>query len=161
MMDYRIQPHTRRCVVTGKELKPGEKFFTALVEENHQFVRRDYSIEAWQGPPVEAFSFWMGHVPRETDARPQIDEELLLDCFLRLEGQNEPRKVNFRYVVALLLMRQKRLKFVDAKISRGQEILVVQNARDKKRYEVINPQLSEPEIDNVQEEVFKVLGWEQ
>jgi hypothetical protein len=161
MIEYRIQAHTRRCCLTGRELRPGEKFFTALLEENDQFVRKDYSAEAWQGPPEGCFSFWAGRVPRQGEQqRPQIDDELLLDCFDRLEGQDEPRKVNFRYVVALLLMRRKRFKFTDARLVGGQEILVVANPRDKKKYDVVNPHLSEEEIAVVQEEVFKVLGWE-
>jgi hypothetical protein len=161
MMEYRIQPHSRRCTITGRELKPGEKFFTALLEENNQFVRRDFSTEAWQGPPPEAFSFWAGRVPRESEARrPQIDDEMLLECFHRLEGQTEPRKVNFRYVVALLLMRRKRLKFIDARLVQSQEVLVVFCPREKKKYDLVNPHLSEEEIASVQDEVFKVLGWE-
>jgi hypothetical protein len=161
MMDYRIQPHTRRCVVTGRELKPGDKFFTALVDDNGQFVRRDYSVEAWQGPPPGVFSFWTGHVPRDTDPnKPRFDDEMFLECFHRLEGQEEPRKVNFRYVVALLLMRRKRLRFVDARMEHGREVITVSCVRDRNKYEVVNPHLSEAEIGAVQEEVFKVLGWQ-
>ncbi len=161
MMEYRIQPHTRHCVVTGRELKPGERYFTALVEENSQFIRKDYSSDAWQGPPPGAFGFWGGRVPRNTEAhKPHFDDDLLLDCFHQLEGQEEPRKVNFRYVVALLLLRRKRLRFVDARLSAGGETLVVASVRDKKQHDVVNPHLSENEIATVQEEVFKVLGWE-
>jgi hypothetical protein len=160
-MDYQIQPHTRRCAVTGREIKPGERFYTVLLEEGQQFVRRDYSAEAWQGAPAGAFSFWAGKVAENAESqRPPIDDELLLDCFHRLEGQLEPHQVNFRYVVALLLMRRKRLRFEDARQKNGQEAIVVRCLRDRKSYEVFNPRLSEEEIASVQEEVFKVLGWE-
>src|SRR5438309_1207000 len=102
MTDYQIQPPSRRCAVTGRELQPGEKFFTALLEEGTKFVRRDYSSAAWQGPPPQAFSFWCGRVPaREESKRPPIDDEMLVDCFHRLEGQTEPGRINFRFVVAL------------------------------------------------------------
>jgi len=160
-MDYQIQPHTRHCSVTGRELQPGERFFTALMEEDNKFVRKDYSHEAWNGPPPDAFSFWGGKVPDVKDGRKlDIDDEILIDCFHRLENQDDPRKVNFRYTVALLLMRRKRLKFEDAKQVNGQEVLVVRCPRDKKKYEVVNPQLDDEEIAAVQEEVFQVLGWE-
>jgi hypothetical protein len=160
-MDYQIQPHTRHCTLTGRELRPGEKFFTVLVEENHQFQRRDFSAEAWQGPPAGAFSFWTGRVPENSESRrPTIDDELLLDCFHRLEGQQDSHRLNFRYVVALWLMRRKRLRFEDARQQDGQEIVVVRGARDRKTHEVLNPRLSDEEVAAVQEEVFKVLGWE-
>ena len=109
MSDYQLQPNSRRCSVSGRELKPGETYFSVLLDEHGRFMRREYSREAWQGPPEGAFSFWCGKVPaREQDRRPPVDDDLLLDCFTRLEGQNEPARVNFRYIVALLLMRQRR-----------------------------------------------------
>lgn len=160
-MDYQIQPHTRCCAVTGKEIKPGDKFYTVLVDEDHHFVRKDYCSEAWQGPPPNAFSFWMGRMPDDSAPRRLlIDDEILMDCFGRLEGQNDPNKVNFRYVVALLLMRRKRLKFEDALHEDGQEVLVLRAGREKKTYKVVNPRLSDDEIETVQNEVFKVLGWD-
>src|SRR6185369_15047204 len=102
MTDYQIQPNTRRCVVTGRDLRPGEKFYTALLEDGAQFVRNDYSLEAWQGPPAGAFSFWSGKVPDSEEPRkPRFDDDLLVDCFGRLEGASDPSKVSFRYVIAL------------------------------------------------------------
>src|SRR5689334_17766553 len=103
MVDYQIQPNTRRCAVTGRELVPGEKFFSVLLEEGGAFVRHDYSQDAWEGPPEGAFSFWTGTVPaQDTSRRLRIDDDLLADCFHRLEGETEPSRINFRYVVALL-----------------------------------------------------------
>jgi hypothetical protein len=160
-MDYQIQANTRRCAVTGRELLPGEKFFTALFDEAGQFHRKDYSSEAWQGPPPNAFSFWSGHVPAQDDARRfRIDDDLLLDCFQRLEGQADPERVQFRYVVALLLMRRKKLKFEEARTAGDQETLCLRCARTGTRYQVTNPRLTEEQMAAVQDEVFRVLGWQ-
>ncbi len=60
MTDYQIQPNTRRCVATGRELPPGTKFYSVLLEQDGKLVRQDFSSEAWQGPPPGAFSFWAG-----------------------------------------------------------------------------------------------------
>ncbi|HEV3255990.1 MAG TPA: hypothetical protein VG013_03850 [Gemmataceae bacterium] len=161
MIDYQIQAHTRRCAATGRELHPGEKFYTVLFDDGGQFVRHDYSSEAWQGPPAGTFSFWAGRVPaQEESRRPQIDDDLLVDCFGRLEGQTDPGRVNFRYVVALLLMRRKRFKFEEVRTEGDQEILYLRCARTRNQYRVLNPRLTEDEMMAVQEEVFKVLGWE-
>src|SRR5438270_239753 len=110
-MEYEIELHTRRCAVTGRELKPGERYYAALIEDGVQLTRRDYCAEAWQGPPDDAFSFWTGHVPPTGEKpRPRFDDDLLEECFLRLEGAADSSKVNFRYVVALLLVRRRRFK---------------------------------------------------
>ena len=160
MTEYQIQPITRRCCVTGKELQPGERYFTALVEEGEGFARQDYSVEGWQGPPARAFSFWTGKVPAaQQPARPRIDDDLLEECFQRLEGQAEMAKINFRYVVALLLIRRKRFKFEQSKVEDGMERMVLRDTRADVIHEVVNPRLTEAEMAAVQDEVFKVLGW--
>jgi hypothetical protein len=161
MTDYQIQGNTRRCALSGRELCPGERAYSVLFDEDGKLVRRDYAPESWHGPPAGAFSFWVGRVPApEEGRRPRIDDELLLDCFRRLEGQTEPQHVQFRYVVALLLMRRKRFKFEEARREGGNEILVLRCARTRTLYQVVNPRLSEEEMQLAQAEVFKVLGWE-
>ena len=161
MIDYQIQANTRRCAITGRELLPGDQFYSVLLDEGGKFIRQDFSREAWPGPPPSAFSFWTGRVPRgEANRRPRIDDDLLLDCFCRLEGQTQPDRVNFRYVLALLLMRRKRLKFEEARIDGESETLFLRCPRSGAHYQAVNPRLTEEQMATVQEEVFKVLGWE-
>ena len=89
-----------------------------------------------------------------------INDELLMDCLGRLADAVEPGPIRFRYVVALLLMRRKRLKFEDAKRDAAeQEILVLRDAKTGDRFHVIDPRLSEDESATVQDEVFNVFGW--
>jgi hypothetical protein len=161
MTDYKITASTRRCVLTGRELKPGDRFFSVLREEAGKFVRVDYSADAWQGPPPDAFSFWAGRIPTdEGRRRPPIDDELLLDCFQRLEGQDDPARVRFRYVVALFLMRRRRFRFEEAVMADGLEVLCLRCTRTGARHRVVNPGLTDEEVLTVQEEVFSALGWE-
>jgi hypothetical protein len=161
--DFQIQASSRRCCVTGRELQTGEKFYSVLIEQAGKLVRQDYSLEAWKGPPEGTFSFWMARVnPPESKRRPPIDDEMLLDCFVRLEGQTDPGKVRFRYIVALLLLRRKRLDDRPGKrpASGEPEILVLRCVRTGEEYQVFDPCLTEQEMATVQDEVFQVLGWE-
>ena len=158
-MEYQIQPNSRRCAITGRELKPGERYFAALIEEGAQFARRDYSPEGWQGPPSGAFSFWAGRVaPPQQNHRPQFDDDLLEECFNRLAGQTDPSRVNFRYVVALLLVRRRRFRIqTDAAETTGS--MTVRCGRTGALHCLTVPQLTEEEMLHVQDEVFQVLGW--
>jgi hypothetical protein len=161
MTEYQIEANTRRCALSGRELRPGEKFYSVLFEEGGKFQRRDYSTEVWQGTPPNAFSFWTGRIPTaEENPRPRFDDEMLLDCFQRLEGNEDLGRMNFRYVLALLLMRRKRFRFEEVRSEGEREILCLRCVRTGNSHRVVNPRLTEDEMAAVQEEVFKVLGWQ-
>lgn len=161
MIDYQIHPSTRRCSATGRELQPGERYFGVLLEEGGKFVRKDYSVEAWQGAPEGAFSFWMGRLPpAQGKRRLPIDDEMLMECFQRLEGQWEPNRIRFRYVVGLLLMRRRRLRLEETQQDGPQEVLYLRCTRTGTRHAVVNPNLTDEELATVQEDVFQALGWE-
>jgi hypothetical protein len=161
MTDYQIQAPTRRCAVTGRELQPGEKYVTALLDEGGRFARRDFGPDAWVGPPDNAIAHWAARVPAHGEAakRPPIDDDLLAECFQRLDGAAEPGQVQFRYVVALLLMRRKRFKFEDVTKDAAGETLILRDIRTGDRYHVADPGLTEEAMTAVQDEVFRVLGW--
>jgi hypothetical protein len=160
-MEYQIEATTRKCVASGRELRAGERIFSVLRSVEGKFARQDYAPEVWRGPPADAFSFWASRVPAADEVRkPPIDDELLLDCFRRLQGDQQPDRIQFAYVVALLLLRRKRLKFEAARVEEGREVLRFHCPRSRDVFEAINPNLSDEEMASVQEEVFRVLGWE-
>jgi hypothetical protein len=160
--EFEIQGPTRVCAATGRELAPGDRFYAALTDEAGKFVRRDFAADAWPGPPPGAVAHWAGRVPASDRPRkPTFNDDLLLDCFRHLAEAAELDRVNFRYVVALLLMRRKRLKFEDARQRPdGSAVLVVRDAKSGSRHEVADPRLSAADVEAVQAEVFRVLGWE-
>jgi hypothetical protein len=160
MTEYHIQPPTRRCSATGRELRAGERFFTALVETGAHFERRDFAPEAWTGPPEGAFSHWFGKVPATHEhQKPRFDDELLEECFHRTSDAVEQSRINFRYVLALLLVRRKKLRFEDSRSEDGQEWMILTCPRTGDRYEVLNPRLDADEMKLAQDEVFQILGW--
>jgi hypothetical protein len=99
-------------------------------------------------------------VPPTHDAhKPRFDDDLLEECFHRLEGQTDPGRVNFRYVVALLLVRRRRYKLEQTATEAGVETMTVKCLKTGTKHAVTNPRLTEDEMAQVQEEVFHVLGW--
>ena len=161
MTDYQIQASTRRCALTGREIQPGDRYYSVLLDEGGTFVRKDYSESSWQGPPQGAFSFWKTRLgPDHKPRRLPIDDELLLECFHRLEGELQPAKVAFRFVLALLLVRRKRLRLEDIRKEEEKEILHLRCPKKGERFQAVDPGLPDDELESVQEEVFRVLGWE-
>lgn len=163
MTDYDIQAPAKVCAASGRELKPGDRFFAVLTDEAGKLVRTDYAAEAWPGAPANAVAYWAGKVPAagQKPRKPVVNDDLLLDCFDRLKESTDPDGLNFRYVAALLLMRRKRFKFEDAlRDEHGRDVMVVRDARGAATHHVVDPRLSDEQIAAVQAEVFRVLGWE-
>jgi hypothetical protein len=158
---YPIQHHSRVCAATGRALSPGEKYHSALFDEAGQLVRKDYSAAGWPGPPEKAFALWTGRVPElHQKRRLTFDDDLLMECFERLAEETERPRVQFRYVLALLLLRRKRLKFEDVRREGCQDYLLLKCPATGAAFEVLDPRLAESDVERVQDEVFKLLGWE-
>jgi len=157
-MQYDIASTTRRCARTGRDLKPGERHMVVLYDRDERLIREDISQDAWQAPPEQAFAWWQSTVPQPgANIRLMIDEGLVYDCFIRLEGDAEPQKVNFRYVLALWLLRKRKLKFEEVKKDERGEWLLLREARIKKIHQVLDPHLNEEAIAQVQQEVEQML----
>ncbi len=156
---YQIQGSSRQCARTGRALQPGEWIYSVLYERDGQWVREDISADAWTGPPEQAFSFWKTRVaPAAAAAKPALNLELLWDCFERSSASQEPRQIAFRYVLALLLMRRKRLRFEAIQRDEKGSWLVLREARTKQVHQVFDPQLSEDQTSEVQAEIESLLG---
>jgi hypothetical protein len=162
MTDYEIQGPTRICSATGRELRPGELFHAVLTERDGKFIRADYAADAWPGAPPDAVAHWSGSVPADDKPRkPVINDEVLIGCFDRLKDAVDGDGLNFRYVAALLLMRRKRFRFEDvARDEAGRDVLVLKESRTGTIHRVVDPRLTDEQIATVQDEVFRVLGWE-
>ncbi len=155
-----IQASSRVCCVTGQPLTPGTQYVGVLFERDGQLIREDTHRTAWVGPPEGAIAYWFGKVPTAIQSRkPVVNEALLFDCFDHLSESDIPAKRNFRYVVALLLMRKKKLKFEDVRVTDEGDVLILKDTRTGQQVAVHDPHLSEAEMASVQDEVFTVLGW--
>lgn len=159
MTEYEIQPLSLRCAQSGRELKPGEFYYSVLSESPEGFSRNDYSAEAWTGPRDGAIGFWRSKVPESTGKKHAqlVDDSVILEFFNRLSGEQEAYKINFRYILALLLVRKKVLKLVGVARDSDREVLVLRLPATGEQHRVVNPELTEEQLNAVQTEVERVL----
>lgn len=112
---FHIASATGVCRATGRTLAVGETYIAALVEPeaSDDLEREDYSVEAWDGGarPGEGrrlFGFWRATVPEPNATRKLLaDDDSLMDLFEQLGEESDARKVAFRFVLALLLVRRR------------------------------------------------------
>jgi hypothetical protein len=116
VMDYEIHRSTRHCAKTGRELVPGETFYSVLTAAGSQLVREDFANETWEGPPEGALGWWKSHVP-SPDARKLhwAPNDVMLDLFEQLA--DDAGQADLRYVLALLLIRRRVMRLEDTERS--------------------------------------------
>ena len=113
-MDLKIQRLSPTCNQTGSEFKAGDVIFSALVREEGNLVRRDWSHEAWVSPPDGTLAWWRSVVPEQIDQRASLAPvEVLLDTLESLADQ--PEEASLRYLLALQLLRRKVLRFAESR----------------------------------------------
>lgn len=155
---YEVAAATGRCTATGRDLLEGEEFFTVLMESGESFTRADYSLEGWTGPPPGAFCHFKTKVPvKEKRKKLLVNNELLIGFFERLADQTEPVRVHFRFVLALILMRKRLLRYDGSKIEEGVEIWNMTLPREQRVHRVVNPRLNDEQIETVSGKLSEIL----
>jgi len=158
-MEYQIGGPEKHCLTCGKEIAQGETFHSAIYEGEESFTRRDYCAACWADPPEACYSFWRTRVaPQKENERKKIDAEVVLGFFDQLEAKESDLDLNFRYVLALLLMRKRVLKFDDVERNDGGEFLVLRRPGEQKRHHVLVRSLADEEIRGLTEEVGRLLA---
>lgn len=158
MDEWEINKPLGLCFGTDNEIKCGEEYFAALVETEEGLQRRDFCDEYWQQEKPEVFCYWKTKLP-DPDQKKQlfIDAEMLMVFFERLAEETEQEKINFRFVLMLILMRQRRLKYESSKTEGTQEIWRLKVTGDKQFVEVVNPHLTEEQIEQLSSQVGQIL----
>jgi hypothetical protein len=157
MLDFEIQRCSRRCFATERELKDGEVCYSVLIPEGSSVVRRDYSREAWQGPPDNALGWWQTTVVDPSAGRPQwAPGDVMLQYFERL--LDDPSAADARYVLALLLVRRRVLRVERTETDNaGQNVLHLFGSRTEAHYQVPEVMPTPERAAQIQQQLAELL----
>ncbi|TWT86760.1 hypothetical protein Mal64_35900 [Pseudobythopirellula maris] len=114
-IDFEIRRPSRRCEATDRELAPGEAFYSVLVREDAEVVRRDVSAAAWTEPPDGSIGWWLARVPGAAEGPRSAPSETLLGLFDL--WADDPNEADARYVLSLLLVRRRVLRVEPAPLA--------------------------------------------
>ena len=158
MGDWEINKPLGQCYGTGREIEPGEDYFGALVETGEGLQRRDFCVDYWESEKPDVFCYWKTRLPHPNQKKQIfVDDDMILAFFERLEKETEQEKVNFRFVLALILMRKRRLKYDATRLEDDEEIWRLRIAGDKQIVEVVNPHLDEEQIEQLSSQIGQIL----
>lgn len=160
-MEYQFRPIGRKCAATGADLSPGSECHSVLVEREGELQRLDYSEEGWTGPPEGTLGVWKCLVPKSAEVRHEpLDTSALMRCFEQLTEEASPAREGLRYILALLLMKKRRLKLETSRIDGEDEYLQLAGAQGEGAYEVRDLKPSENDILQWQRELNVYLASE-
>lgn len=158
MDNWAINKPLGQCSGSGRAIEPGQDYFGALVATEEGLERRDFSAEFWEEAKPEVFCYWKSRLPTADEKKPLfVDDEMLVAFFERLAEETEQEKVNFRFVLALILMRKRRLKY-DATINEdGKEIWRLRVVGEGVFADVVNPHLDDEQVDQLSSQIGQIL----
>lgn len=153
------------CAGCGEALRPKQEYCAALLEQAGDsgpspdgFERRDYCEKCWEQLKPAVFCFWKSRLPEPAEKKKLlVDDAVLLDIFERLAGTDERVKINFRFVLALILMRKRILKYQQTEYCDGQELWIMGQVREQTKHQVLNPRLDDAQIEEVSEQLSSIL----
>ena len=160
-MNYHLKSVGKACAATGKELVPGMKCHSALVEKHGELIRIDFSQEGWDGPPEGTVGHWHFTVPHIVESKtPSMDANSLMRYFEQFGEDLNPAQEKFRYILSLLLLQKKKLKVQNTRLDEDIEYLELVGIHGEGPFEVKQQNLSNEEIEQLQQDLNSHLAAE-
>lgn len=169
---YEIGRPVGECGATGREIAPGEVFVATLCESEEEredgtarsyFHRVDFSVNAWESGsrPERLVFYWRTAMPQPNEKRnPFVDDEILMNLFERLEGDDDAQRLAYRFVLGLILMRKKQLRCVRTEVKANESIWFMRRQGDPPEaplIEMIDPQLADDRVREVADHLGEVF----
>ena len=171
--EYKIGAPSHHCHTCERGFAIGDEYYSAVVEtaqEDH-LARHDFCPQCWKPGEGAYFSFWKARVPepeQPVQRGPRlVDLGRLMQLFEHLADSPDEQVQRFRYVLALVLMRKRRLKIVESRRTAGGrgEALVLRETGSERRHQVSCPSISDDEIRSVADRLREILDmpdkWDQ
>ncbi|MFM7806814.1 MAG: hypothetical protein ACKPEA_02655 [Planctomycetota bacterium] len=158
---------TFQCASTGEPLPAGTACVTAVRElPQGGFERLEYTLAAWQnGARPEGLLCWWKTVMPQPDAKRRLvlDDEAIEEVFDRLAEDDRPNRVAVRWLLAMILLRKKRLRHLRIEDRSGVETWLFSRRGDAEGAPptpVTRPALDEEAIAALSEELGAVVAFD-
>ncbi len=159
---YDVARQGKLCLCCQQEIPPGEKLMAALREIPAGFERLDVCMACWPNlDRKDVLGFWQT-VRRQHEQKKQlfVDDQVLCELFERLADTTEPAKVNFRFVLGLILMRKRMLVYEGTRFEHDRELWTLRVKGKDQKLEMLNPRLNEAQVSEVSQQLSEILNEE-
>ncbi len=114
MSTWNLRRNKIACSTCEASFGDGDRYFSVLTTESGDLARSDFCLGCWAarpGAPADLF-WWRTRHAEKKQRGMSFNLEALEALFIALEGRNDLRVQELRYLLCLLLMRKRRLKIV-------------------------------------------------
>jgi len=158
MNDWKIHRREGRCSACAQEFQEGQPFYSLLFFAGDALAREDRCEACFQAPAEGGdVLYWRTHHQVDRRARFAVDFEAIEELFLALEGRTEGRLCELRYLMALLLLRKKRLKLVGVRRHPTGESMCLRRPRRVEEFEVAVFELDAERAQALKAELARVF----
>lgn len=161
---WHVRSRSRACAATQLPFAEGETIVTALYPDplSSGYLRRDICLDAWNHPPDDApkpFSFWKTTFSAPISGAPahpaiKLSAEEILQ---RLIIEDDDHTENTRYILAVMLERQKLLRETDAQRTPNGILRVYEHRKTGEIYLIRDPDIPLSQVETFQNEVIVLL----
>ncbi|MEP2777475.1 MAG: hypothetical protein ABJQ29_08085 [Luteolibacter sp.] len=162
---WHIRSRSRRCAVTDKPFTEGDAMVTAIFPdpESSGYVRKDFSDAAWKQrseDDEQPFSYWRTKFrPTPIDeTAPAVTKQTAEDLLHTLVEEDQEHTENTRYILAVMLERQKLLRETDTQPTTGGILRIYEHRKTGEVYIVKDPNIPLDQVEKIQEEVIQLLS---
>lgn len=161
---WHVRSRGRECAATQTAFSEGETIVTALFPdpESSGYLRRDYCIQGWADQQTGgeiAFSFWRTtySIPTGNEKSNPVEKLSAEEILRRLIDENEDHTENTRFILAVMLERQKILRETDSQRTPNGIIRVYEQRKTAEVYIVKDPDIPLSQVEALQNEVIILL----
>jgi hypothetical protein len=159
---YSIARAEGKCSVCGKVIETNEKLMAALRDTPAALERVDVCLQCWNGfDRSNLLGFWQATMqPLAVKKKVFVDDDVLCELFERLAETQEQVKINFRFVLGLILMRKRRIVYESTRRDGEKEIWSVRFKGREELMDLLNPRLDEQQVGEVSLQLGEILNGE-
>ncbi|NJM38703.1 MAG: hypothetical protein HC845_13015 [Akkermansiaceae bacterium] len=161
---WHVRSRSRECTATQRAFTDGETIVTALYPdpESSGYLRRDYCADGWkttQESGEKPFSFWRTtfSAPMGNETENPVEKLSAEEILQRLVEEDEDHTENARFILAVMLERQKLLRETDSQPTPTGILRVYEHRKTGEVFIVKDPNIPLSQIESVQNEVFILL----
>ena len=161
---WSIKARAHKCAITEIKFKDQQEFYTAIFPnlEEGGYLRMDFSEKAWNDREEQfqaPFSFWKSTYEESVSEEKEevVTKESAEDLLSRLIEEDKEHTENARYILAVMLERQKLLKETDKQQTPNGILRIYEHRKSGEIYIVLDPNIPLDQIEEVQKEVSELL----